>query len=84
MEFHLYLPQMRMTFDQLVERARNAESSGFLGIAGMDHFAPPGAADQPMFEAHITNAWMAAHTDHLIVGNLVLCDAFRHPSTLAK
>src|SRR5207245_4276731 len=38
----------------------------------------------PMFEAHITNAWIAAHTERLIVGNLVLCDAFRHPATLAK
>jgi alkanesulfonate monooxygenase SsuD/methylene tetrahydromethanopterin reductase-like flavin-dependent oxidoreductase (luciferase family) len=84
MEFHLYLPQMRLTFDQIVERARNAEAAGFLGIAGMDHFAPPLAVDQPMFEAHVTTVGVAAHTESLIVGNLVLCDAFRHPSMLAK
>jgi len=32
MEFQLFLPQMRMTFAQLVERARAAETAGFVGI----------------------------------------------------
>lgn len=84
MEFTLFLPQMRMTFDQLVERARAAEAAGFVGISGMDHLAPPMAEDQPMFEAMVTNAWLAAHTERLTVGSLVLCDAFRHPAVLAQ
>ena len=32
-EVHLFLPQMRMTMDALVERAQVAEASGFDGIA---------------------------------------------------
>ncbi|MBU3702395.1 MAG: LLM class flavin-dependent oxidoreductase [Acidimicrobiia bacterium] len=84
MEFQLFLPQMRMTFDQLVGRARAAESAGFVGISGMDHLAPPMAEDQPMYDAIVTTAWLAAHTDRLTVGSLVLCDAFRHPAVLAK
>lgn len=84
MEFQLFLPQMRMTFDQLVERARAAESAGFVGISGMDHLAPPMAEDQPMYDAIVTTAWLAAHTERLTVGSLVLCDAFRHPAVLAK
>lgn len=84
MEFQLFLPQMRMSFDQLVERARAAESAGFTGIAGMDHLAPPMAEDQPMYDAVVTTAWLAAHTRTLSVGSLVLCDAFRHPAVLAK
>ena len=84
MEFTLFLPQMRMTFDQLVERAQAAEAAGFVGISGMDHLAPPMAEDQPMFEAMVTNAWLAAHTQRLTVGSLVLCDAFRHPAVLAQ
>lgn len=84
MEFQLFLPQMRMTFDQLVERARVAESAGFVGISGMDHLAPPMAEDQPMYDAIVTTAWLAAHTERLTVGSLVLCDAFRHPAMLAK
>jgi alkanesulfonate monooxygenase SsuD/methylene tetrahydromethanopterin reductase-like flavin-dependent oxidoreductase (luciferase family) len=67
MEFWLYLPQMRMTLEQLVARAQAAERAGFRGIAGMDHLAPPGAEGSPMFEAMVTNAWLAARTDTLRV-----------------
>jgi alkanesulfonate monooxygenase SsuD/methylene tetrahydromethanopterin reductase-like flavin-dependent oxidoreductase (luciferase family) len=84
MEFWLYLPQMRLTMAQMVERARAAEAAGFDGVAGMDHLAPPGAESQPMYEAMITNTWLAAQTTDLRVGSLVLCDAFRHPVVLAR
>jgi alkanesulfonate monooxygenase SsuD/methylene tetrahydromethanopterin reductase-like flavin-dependent oxidoreductase (luciferase family) len=84
MEFFLYLPQMRLPFDRLVAAAQGAEAAGFTGMAGMDHMTPPGAEAQPMYEAMITNAWIAAHTKTLKIGSLVLCDAFRHPATLAK
>ena len=49
MEFNLFLPQMRLSFEQLVTRARAAEAAGFVGMTGMDHVAPPLAQDQPMF-----------------------------------
>lgn len=84
MQFHLYLPQMRLSPGQLVERAQAAEASGFDGVAGMDHMAPPLAEDQPMFSASVTNTWLAAHTSRLTVGSLVLCDVFRHPAILAQ
>ncbi|MFM8303039.1 MAG: LLM class flavin-dependent oxidoreductase [Actinomycetota bacterium] len=84
MEFNLFLPQMRLSFDQLVARAQAAEAAGFVGITGMDHLAPPMAEDQPMFEAMVTSTWIAAHTSTLRVGSLVLCDAFRHPAMLAR
>lgn len=84
MEFNLFLPQMRMSFDQLVARARAAEAAGFVGITGMDHLVPPMADEQPMYEAMVTTAWLAAHTERLRVGSLVLCDAFRHPAVLAR
>jgi len=84
MEFNLFLPQMRMSFPQLVERARSAEAAGFVGITGMDHLAPPLAGDQPMYEAMVTTTWLAAHTARVRVGSLVLCDAFRHPAVLAR
>src|SRR5262245_1553434 len=75
---------MRMGLDVLVDKARAAESAGFGGIALMDHLAPPMAEDQPMHEAMITAAWLAAHTETLRVGHLVLCDSLRHPAVLAK
>jgi alkanesulfonate monooxygenase SsuD/methylene tetrahydromethanopterin reductase-like flavin-dependent oxidoreductase (luciferase family) len=32
----------------------------------------------------VTSTWLAAHTEHLRIGSLVLCDAFRHPAMLAR
>jgi alkanesulfonate monooxygenase SsuD/methylene tetrahydromethanopterin reductase-like flavin-dependent oxidoreductase (luciferase family) len=84
MEFWLFLPQMRLTMDQLVTRARAAEAAGFAGVAGMDHLTPPLAESQPMFEAMITSTWLAGRTDALRIGSLVLCDSFRHPAVLAR
>jgi len=84
MEFHLFLPQLRLSFERLVASAQAAEAAGFRGIAGMDHLAPPGAAGHAMYEATVTNTWLAAHTRNLVVGSLVLCDAFRHPAVLAR
>lgn len=84
MEFNLFLPQMRLSYDDLVARARAAEAVGFVGMSGMDHLAPPLAEDQPMYEALITTTWLAAHTEAMRLGSLVLCDAFRHPAVLAR
>ena len=75
---------MRLSLDDLVARARAAEAAGFTGIALMDHLAPPQALDQPMYEAMLTAAVLAAGTERLRVGHLVLCDAFRHPAVLAR
>jgi alkanesulfonate monooxygenase SsuD/methylene tetrahydromethanopterin reductase-like flavin-dependent oxidoreductase (luciferase family) len=83
-EFHLFLPQMRLSPDALVARARAAEEAGFDGLALMDHLVTPGAPDQPVFEAFTTATWLAAATDRLRLGHLVLCDAFRHPAVLAR
>jgi alkanesulfonate monooxygenase SsuD/methylene tetrahydromethanopterin reductase-like flavin-dependent oxidoreductase (luciferase family) len=83
-EFHVMLPQMRMTMDAIVARARAAEAAGFSGIAFMDHLAPPAAEDKPMYDAMATAAWVLANTERLIAGHLVLCDAFRHPAVLAR
>ena len=83
-EIHLYLPQMRLSFEQLEVHAENAEAAGFGGMAFMDHFAPPMAETQPMYEALVTATWLAARTERLRMGHLVLCDAFRHPAVLAK
>ena len=53
-------------------------------MAGMDHLAPPLAEQHDMYEALTTNAWLLADTERLVQGQLVLCDAFRHPANLAR
>jgi alkanesulfonate monooxygenase SsuD/methylene tetrahydromethanopterin reductase-like flavin-dependent oxidoreductase (luciferase family) len=80
----VYLPQMRMSFSTIGERARAAEAAGFDGVALMDHLAPPGLTSADMYDAMTTAAAVAAGTERLKVGHLVLCGSFRHPCVLAK
>ena len=84
MEISLFLPQMRMSHEAIVERARAAETAGFEGIAFMDHLAPPLAAQHDMWEAITIAGWVLAHTTDLGVSHLVLCDSLRHPAVLAR
>ncbi len=84
LEFWVYLPQMRMSFPTILERARAAEAAGFDGVALMDHLAPPGLRSADMYDAMTVAAAAAAGTQRLKIGHLVLCGAFRHPCVLAK
>lgn len=83
-QWFVFLPQYRQTMPELVARARAAEDSGFDGIALLDHLDTPMAADQPLWEAMTAATWVAAKTDRLRIGHLVLCDAFRQAAVLAK
>ena len=83
-EFWLYLPQMRMSFGTIIERARAAEQAGFDGIALMDHMAPPALPSADSFDAMTTAAAIAASTTSLKISHLVLASSFRHPCILAK
>jgi alkanesulfonate monooxygenase SsuD/methylene tetrahydromethanopterin reductase-like flavin-dependent oxidoreductase (luciferase family) len=83
-EWHLYIPQSRMGIDDLVLRARTAEASGFDGVAFLDHLETPMAPASPIWEAMTTATWVAARTESLRIGHLVLCDPFRAPAVLAK
>lgn len=83
-EWFLFLPQSRMGVDDLVARAQAAEASGFDGVAFLDHLETPMAPDSPIWEAMTVATWVAAKTERLRIGHLVLCDAFRAPAVLAK
>lgn len=83
-EWYLFLPQVRLPIAGIVERARHAEASGFDGIAFIDHLEAPGLPDESIWEAMGIATWVAAKTERLRIGHLVLCDAFRHPAVLAK
>lgn len=83
-EWFVFLPQVRMGIDDIVERAQAAERAGYDGIAFIDHLEPPGATHQSIWEAMTIATWVAARTERLRIGHLVLCDGFRHPAVLAK
>lgn len=83
-EWYLFLPQVRLSVADIAERARHAEASGFDGMAFIDHLEAPGLPDESIWEAMGIATWVAAKTERLRIGHLVLCDAFRHPAVLAK
>ena len=83
-EWYLFLPQVRVPIADIVERSRHAEASGFSGVAFIDHLEAPGLPDESIWEAMSVATWVAAKTERLRIGHLVLCDAFRHPAVLAK
>ncbi|CQD18598.1 coenzyme F420-dependent oxidoreductase [Mycobacterium lentiflavum] len=83
-EWYLFLPQVRLSVGDITERARAAEASGFDGMAFIDHLEAPGLPGESIWEAMAVATWVAAKTERLRIGHLVLCDAFRHPAVLAK
>jgi probable F420-dependent oxidoreductase len=84
------LPTGQITFADAAGWARRAEELGFDSVWVSDHFfysfARYGADPSPIasLEPLATLAGIAAVTDRVRLGTLVLCAAFRHPASLAK
>jgi alkanesulfonate monooxygenase SsuD/methylene tetrahydromethanopterin reductase-like flavin-dependent oxidoreductase (luciferase family) len=83
-EFGIYLPQVGFGPDELLTRARAAEACGFHSVWFFDHLYGPGQPDLPALEGWTLATWVLARTTSLRVGNLVLCNNFRHPALLGK
>jgi len=82
--FGIYLPQLRMSFDRILERTLAAEAAGFDSVWLMDHFTAPAAPEVDTFEGWTVATALAARTSRIRIGHLVLCDPFRHAVLLAK
>jgi alkanesulfonate monooxygenase SsuD/methylene tetrahydromethanopterin reductase-like flavin-dependent oxidoreductase (luciferase family) len=82
--FGLYLPQIRMSFDRMLERTLAAEAAGFDSVWLMDHFVAPMAPEIDTFEGWTIATALAARTSTIRIGHLTLCNPFRHPVLLAK
>jgi probable F420-dependent oxidoreductase len=66
--------------------ARAAEAYGLDSVWMFDHFfhKPSGGPIDGQLEAWTVVSALAAATDRVEIGTLVLCSTFRHPSTVAK
>jgi alkanesulfonate monooxygenase SsuD/methylene tetrahydromethanopterin reductase-like flavin-dependent oxidoreductase (luciferase family) len=82
--FGVFLPQLRMSFDTILERTLAAEAAGFDSVWLMDHLAAPAGPHHDTLEGWTTAAALAVRTDRIRIGHLVTCDPFRHPAVLAK
>ena len=83
-EFGLYLPPVQLEFEVLRDRTLLAERLGFDTLWVYDHFYPPGLPDVPGMDGWTLVSSLAALTDRIRLGQLVLCNGFRHPALLAK
>lgn len=84
MRFGLDVAQQRMPWDELVRRVRLAETLGFDGVWGFDHFEPMyGEGPGETFEGMTTLAALAGVTSRIRLGLLVTGVTYRHPSVLA-
>ena len=84
LQFGLDVSQHQLTWDELLERTRFAEESGFDGAWIFDHFRPLyGDPSGPCLESWTLLSALAAATTRLRLGVLVTGVTYRHPSILA-
>ena len=84
MRFGLDIGQQRLEFDEVVDRTRFAETLGFDGAWGFDHFVPMyGDGPGNCFEGMTTLAALALATTRIRLFLLVTGVTYRHPSLLA-
>lgn len=70
---------------KVVAAAVEAENLGFDGVFAFDHFFPPGGSpDRPSLEVFATLGAVAAATDRVMIGTLVVRASLRPVGLLAK
>ena len=83
--FGLFLGQVGMSWQQLVERFLLADELGFDHAWLVDHLMPTDPPhDRSTFEAWTALAALATLTTRIRLGVLVSSNTFRHPSLLVK
>ncbi len=83
-EVGLFLPQVALDRQGLLDRALLAESAGLHSLWLYDHLYSPGQPTRPSFEAWTAATYLLARTERLRIGHLVLDNNFRHPALVAK
>lgn len=78
-------PSPTQSFEEVLEIARHAESTGWDGLWYADHFMPDADdTSAPWPEAWTTLAALAASVPRIRLGTLVTGNTYRHPAVLAK
>jgi F420-dependent oxidoreductase-like protein len=84
MRFGLDIAQQRVPWSEVAERARFADTLGFDGVWGFDHFQPMyGEGPGECFEGNTTLAALSGVTDRVRLGLLVTGMTYRHPAVFA-
>lgn len=80
----VYVPQVQLGYDELVDRARRCDALGFDSFWLFDHLYGAMLPDRPAFEGWTLATALLTETERLRVGHMVLCATFRHPALLGK
>ncbi len=83
-EFGLFSPQAGMSYQALLERAALLEKLGYHSMWLVDHMWTRAMPDLDHLESMAALSALAARTEKLRLGVLVLCHSFRNPALLAK
>jgi F420-dependent oxidoreductase-like protein len=87
MRFSIW-PSLQQPWADVLEVARHADATGWDGVFLADHFMGDGssfgAVETPTLEATAGLAALAAATDRVRLGSLVLGTTYRHPAVLAS
>lgn len=83
-EFALFSPQAGQSAKGLFDRAALCEKLGYHSLWLVDHFWTRGMPDLDHVEALTMMSALAARTQRLRIGTMVLCNSFRNPALLAK
>ncbi len=75
----------RRAWERTLAITRQAERLGFESVWVFDHFqTEPDPTDELTFESFTTLAALAASTERVRLGQVVICTAFRNPALTAK
>jgi alkanesulfonate monooxygenase SsuD/methylene tetrahydromethanopterin reductase-like flavin-dependent oxidoreductase (luciferase family) len=85
LDFGVFLSLERPSYASILDDALHCERLGFHSVWAADHvigmYENPG---DPRYECWTTSAALLANTSRIMLGQLVLCNPFRHPPLLAK
>jgi probable F420-dependent oxidoreductase len=90
--FGIYLPQLRMPFDRIVERTLAAEAAGFDSVWTAEHVVLPDPQVPPspapphmkMLDPAVSLGFLAAHTSRILLATGIIILPQRNPVVLAK
>ncbi len=83
-QFALFSPQAGQNFQGLLARAQQCEKFGYHSLWLVDHMWTRGMPDLDHVECLTMMSALAARTEKLRIGTLVMCNSYRNPALLAK